>query len=343
MEVSGRYLAVVFLCAAFAGCGGGSSTSSAGSSLPASQQTAGAAPSAQSTSGPVPAVLHTFDPAVADATITAYRNPTYAYTPISPNNGSLLIFLPGRNEAPSNYTIITQFAAASVGYHVLNLDYPNGTAPTSLCNNDPACDGNVLLQKWNGTPGNDNVTPGNSLQNRIIKELEYLAATYPSEGWNQFIIGGRVQWSNTVLAGHSLGSWESGYVSTIISVKRVVMLGGPQDVDVENVTTTVASDWLSAFSATPVTRKFTFVHVQDPSYPDSLLDSTAMGLDAFGPWTSVDGANIPFGGSHELTTDVPAANPHQSVAIDGQIPLDADGLPPFVNGWTAILTPQPGQ
>ncbi len=336
MDIGSRYLAVFFSCILLAGCGGG------GSSLPASTQNVVATRTAKSNDGPVPPVLHTFDPALADTSITAFRSPTYAYTPISPTNGSLLVFLPGQQAVPGVYTTFGQFAAATAGYHVLNLDYPNQTAPSEICNNDPTCDGNVLLQKWNGTPGNDHVTPGNSIENRITKELEYLDATYPTEGWNQFLVSGEVQWWNVTFAGHSLGSWEVGYIATILQVKRAIMFAGPEDADVANGAP-IASDWLSTYSRTPAYKKFIFVHVQDPNYPVVQIDVTAMGLDTLGPWTSVDGASIPFGGSHELTTDVPSSDPHHAVVFDGAIPLDANGNPVFANAWKDILTPQPGQ
>jgi hypothetical protein len=80
--------------------------------------------------------------------------------------------------------------------------------------------------------------------------------------------------------------------------------------------------------------------VQDIFIAQIHTNATALGLDAFGAYTSVDGgASPPYGGSHELTTNVASSDPHHAVAFDGDIPLDGTGTPIYAAAWTYLLGP----
>ena len=95
-------------------------------------------------------------------------------------NSTLLVWLPGQGAAPGAYTTISAFAA-SVGYHVVSVDYPNANAAATYCVSDMSCYGNVWWAKWDGRSGPEGITPANSISNRVTKMLAYLSANFPSE------------------------------------------------------------------------------------------------------------------------------------------------------------------
>jgi hypothetical protein len=330
-------LGAIACVAALAACGGGGG--SAVAPVASATATASAAPqNVLRTPGPV--VSHAFDPATTDPAITTDRLFDRAYAPTYPDNSTLLVFLPGQGAAPGAYTTISTFAA-SIGYHVVSVDYPNANAAATFCLANLACYAGVWWEKWDGRSGPETpaITPGNSIMNRVTKMLPYLAAQYPSENWGQFMQSGNVTWSNTVLAGHSLGSMEVAAIAKIVAVKRVVLFAGPEDgLTLPNGSVNPPT-WLSTPGLTPLSVHYLFLHLQDTFYPQIIVNATSLGLDAYGPYASVDGASAPYGGSHELTTNVTAADPHHAVAFDGGIPLDGNGNPVYAAAWTYLFGP----
>lgn len=330
---------VAFLfVSALAACGGGGSGALTPGGPSATATPAAGSQSLAATPGPV--VSHMFSPATTDANITTDTLDDRSYAPTSPDNSTLLVFLPGQSAAPGAYTTISTFAA-SIGYHVVSVDYPNEYAAATFCLNDLTCYGGDWWEKWDGRAGPETpqITPANSISNRVIKELIFLAAKYPAENWGQFVNGGSVNWANTVIAGHSLGSMEAAAVAKIVTFKRVVLFAGPEDGLTLPDGTVEPPTWLSAPGMTPISAHYLFLHLQDTFYPQIIANATQLGLDAYGPYTSVDGASAPFGGSHELTTNAAAADPHHAVAFDGGIPLDANGNPIYVAAWTYLFGP----
>jgi pimeloyl-ACP methyl ester carboxylesterase len=330
-------LATVLCAAVLAACGGGGG----GSVAPAATSaTPTATPAAQAVRTPGPVASHFFSPTTTDANITTDTLADRSYAPTFPDNSTLLIWLPGQGAAPGAYTTISAFAA-SVGYHVVAVDYPNANAPATFCTNNLSCYSGVYLEKWDGRAGAETpaITPSNSISNRIIKMLAYLAQTYPAENWGQFLTGGTVTWSNTVIAGHSLGSMTAAAVAHSITFKRVVLFAGPEDGITQVNGTINTPTYMSAASATPLSAHYLFWHLLDTFYPQIVANATALGMDAYGPYTSVDGASAPYGNSHELTTNVAAADPHHAVAFDGGIPTDTNGNPVYVAAWTYLFGP----
>src|SRR6185436_7988323 len=119
----------------------------------------------------------------------------------------LFIFLPGTGVDPSLYQMV-QTEAARLGYHVIGLMYPNANAIAAICLPLPdpeTCYEGVRLQILTGSPqtGLVDVNRANSIENRLVKLLHYLALRYPREGWAQFLEGGAPIWSHIVVGGHS--------------------------------------------------------------------------------------------------------------------------------------------
>jgi len=284
-----------------------------------------------------------FNPVLTDPAITTDTLADRSYAPTYPDNSTLLVFLPGQNAAPGAYTTISAFAA-SIGYHVVSVDYPNANVAATFCLNTFTCYGGVYWEKWDGRAGSETpaILPSNSISNRITKMLTYLAMNYPSENWNQFSGPAAGNWSTTVFAGHSLGSIEAAAIAKIVLVKRVVLFAGPEDGLTQLNGTIQLGTWLSTPGLTPISAHYLFWHVQDTFNNQIVANATALGLDAYGPYASVDSPALPpYGGSHELTTNYTplVTDAHHAVAFDGGIPLDASGNPVYVTAWTYILGP----
>ncbi len=143
----------------------------------------------------------------------------------------LLISIPGTT-GPGDVMRSFDSVAALIGYHAISLDYPNNRNTASLINSTDKEVFNKFRQELDfGTPVSDsvNVDSANSIVNRITKLVIYLAKTRPTEGWNNFLDGGRIIWERVTLAGHSQGAGHVSYIAHAFRVHKVIMLSGPQD------------------------------------------------------------------------------------------------------------------
>ena len=89
--------------------------------------------------------------------------------------------------------------------------------------------------------------------------------------------------------------------------------------------------------ATPSERYYGFDHVDDEFASRIAVLWPLLGMDAFGPRTSVDGAMAPYGNSHQRITSAHQDAPHTSV-ISNKIAPAADGTPVFLPVWQYMLT-----
>lgn len=145
-----------------------------------------------------------------------------------PQKNQLFIFFPGTHGIAANYEILNN-TVAEMGFHAINLTYPNDTAVNSLCggmNTDLDCYANVRLEILDGTDRTPlvDVNRANSAENRIIKLLIYLRSQYPNDNWGQFLIDdSTINWSKIIVSGHSQGGGHAGILGRYHSVARVVM------------------------------------------------------------------------------------------------------------------------
>ena len=134
--------------------------------------------------------------------------------------GKLLVFLPsgGANNLPPDFEELGT-EGARLGYHTIVLAYQNeapiAAAPPAGCGNSVGAAGLAArtarsTRAWRSSTGDGestvvNVDRANSIENRLTKVLQYLAATYPDEGWSQFLDTSGVEpapkWSEIVIAG----------------------------------------------------------------------------------------------------------------------------------------------
>ncbi|MEK6783739.1 MAG: hypothetical protein AABY93_18710 [Bacteroidota bacterium] len=179
--------------------------------------------------------------------------------------GKLFVFFGGTSSLPQNYSLINK-AATSLGYHVINLNYPN-SVNEQACNEiaDPACFSNYHEEViFGGTQSNlVEVTAANSITNRILKLLQYLHQLNRYNGWDQFYEGSELMYSKLVLAGHSQGGGHAAYLAQKYSVDRVVLFSSPNDFSDGD---SAAASWCSDEFATSLDRFYGLTHKRDDTF-----------------------------------------------------------------------------
>jgi len=120
------------------------------------------------------------------------------------------IHIPGSYGVPTDSTLILKHAARK-GYPSIGLRYPNSWTVYTLCtwSADPGCFEDVRLEILDGIDRTDvvDISPANSITNRVVKLLEYLDREHPDDDWRRFLDEyGDVAWSKVVVSGHSQGA-----------------------------------------------------------------------------------------------------------------------------------------
>lgn len=280
----------------------------------------------------------------------------------TPRHQLALVFN-GAQAAPAGYQKMVDTLSAA-GFHVAAIRYSSTIGTTAACPNtsaasDPDCHRNFrgelafgagVVDPLGTTHDNAvvNVSGTNSVVNRTLQLVEYLAGTFPSENWRQFqnqingICDGvdpaygacDLDWSKVVLVGHSLGAGEALFLSKFHDVARVAMISGPYDEYFDGPTITVAPWIAEGGFATSASDMFGFTHTQEPNAAGQSAAWDALGLS--GPPVSVDSNSEPYAGAQQLTTTVTPACPldsngkHNSTSQDACTP----GSPPlFAPVW----------
>ncbi len=324
--------AAVVLCAA---CSLPGVPTSAPATPSQQQQTATAAPSPQGAGG---VVTHSFAPAAADPRVIDFREPDIAaFASGVATNRLLFVFLPGTGGQPSCCTLLLRSAAA-LGFHALGLQYADSPAVGTRCGDDLSCYGMVRRNVFDGADAGplSNLAPADTVQQRLVAALRYLAESYPAEGWSAFLQGGDPAYASIVFGGHSQGGGEADFVSTLVKVRGVVALSSPPDTD----SALNPARWLTSRGITGASSIVGFYHAGDPFGPRITADWTAMGLGAFGGPASAE-SSPPYDSSHEILSvaalpAVPLAA-HDSTAVDSATPLCPDGMPRYTPVWIYML------
>lgn len=258
--------------------------------------------------------------------------------------------LPGTVSNSRQYQLIVRRGAAR-GYHSIGLIYPNAEAVELLCGpgSAPNCVGLARREIITGADVSPvvAVNAANSITGRLTALLTYLAATFPTEGWGQYLSGGQINWSRVTVGGHSQGAGHAGFLAKLELLDRAVMFSGPADT---GGTAGSDADWLSLPNVTPAARQYGFTHTDDAivSQTRALANWRLIGLDAFGAAVSVDNGGAFTGGSRQLLTSAPPANDpgranilsaHGAPVMDGFTPLTATGEPLFAPVWDYLAFP----
>lgn len=157
-----------------------------------------------------------------------------------------------------------------------------------------------------GTSRHITIDRTESIEHRLIKLLEELQRIRPREEWKQFLnASGGINWRAIAVAGQSQGGGHAALIATKHEVARVIATGAIKDYSLRHRR---PATWLSAESATPPSRIFTFNHVQDrqaANLEQQRENNRALRLDTIAPEANVDTATPPYGHSRMLFTDFP--------------------------------------
>ncbi len=250
----------------------------------------------------------------------------------------LVVVLHGTSANPQAHTELSNALSAD-GYHVATVRYNavlsvTGGCPDVTQEEDPDCHQDLRAETAFGQGVADpegsarnhpllNITRTNSAVNRTLKLVNYLATTYPSEGWGQFLqrdaagactsfsttYGAcNLHWSKVVLMGHSQGASVALYLSSFYPVDRVGMLSGAYDAWDNGDGTLTTANWVAARKAKiPVARVTDFVHTRDVGIARIWAVEQTLGLS--GAQTNVLTSARPWGSSHRLVTTLTPSCP----------------------------------
>ncbi len=285
-------------------------------------------------------------PQTTDPNITTNLNNHY----VSVNRGiaqknQLFLFFPGTGGVPINCQQINN-TAADLGFHAVNLTYPNDEAVNSLCggsNTNLDCYGNVRLEIKDGVDRSNlvSVNRANSIENRLIKLLIHLRNAAPNQDWGQYLLDDNsINWSKIVVAGHSQGGGHAGIIGRYHSVARVVMFAAMD----YNAATNSLANWIALPNSTPnataADKFFGFSHQRDEMVNYTLLSNrvwTAFGMSNFGAITNVDAAIPPYNNTHSLTSNAECANFHGCIVVDARLAFQ-NGVPVYKPVWEYLLS-----
>lgn len=285
-------------------------------------------------------------PQTTDANISTNLNNHYVSINrgITPKN-QLFVFFPGTGGVAVNYLEINN-TAADLGFHAVNLTYPNNEAVNDLCGFPSAnldCYANVRLETKDGTDRTSlvNVSRPNSIENRLIKLLIYLRNQAPNDNWGQFLVDDEtLNWSKIIVSGHSQGGGHAGIIGRYHAVVRVVMFAA---MDFNGLANSPAN-WIGVPSSTPnasTPDKFwAFSHTRDEMVNFTTLSTriwTAYEMTNFGTITNVDGNSAPYNNTHSLTSNIECDNFHGCIAADARL-VRQNGVPVFKPVWEYVLS-----
>ncbi len=285
-------------------------------------------------------------PQTTDPNITTNLNNHYVSInrSLAPKN-QLFVFFPGTGGVAFNYLEVNN-TAADLGFHAVNLTYPNDDAVNSLCgapNTNLDCYANVRLETKDGTDRTPlvNVSRPNSIENRLIKLLIYLRNQAPNDNWGQFLIDdSTLDWSKIIVSGHSQGGGHAGIIGRYHAVVRVVMFAA---MDFNGLANSPAN-WIALPASTPNAsmpdRFWGFSHTRDEQVNFTLLSTriwTVYGMPGYGAIVNVDSSAPPFNNTHSLTSNLECENFHGCIAADARL-VRQNGVPVFKPVWEYLLS-----
>jgi hypothetical protein len=256
------------------------------------------------------------------------------YQPNVKHRGVLLVDLPGTHGKASDKGEFDALAA-HLGYHVLNLTYRTAIA-AAIFRQSPDPNG-YLKGRENIIYGTApihglNVDKPNSIMNRLVKALQFLAKNYPQEGWGDFVHGDQPVWQKLAFTGVSQGGGHACLLGIQHPVERVIMFGAPKDF---SLYFNKPAAWLSMKPATPITSFFCFNHRGDNhhgcSYPQQVENYKALRLLPRFPIVDVENERPPYRHTRLLTAHTPADIPkHNHGMVAGDLM--------FMPAWKYLLT-----
>lgn len=236
----------------------------------------------------------------------------------------LLLFIGGSYSTPNAYLAISEHAA-SLGFDVISISYPNNVPAASLAaSSDPLAFDRYRDEICFGNPVSNDVEVDtlNSINTRTLKLIQYLAQTSPQQGWNQYLTPtNEVNWEKIVVAGHSQGAGHASYMGKKRAVDRVIMLSGPNDY---STYFNNAANWLSSEGLTGLGKHYALLHINDEIFPYDFQVYNLKGLGVLSPNASpllVDDLSPPFDNKNALYLSIPAFSNHNAtVGSNAKLP-----------------------
>jgi hypothetical protein len=268
---------------------------------------------------------------------------TYLNTSIAPFN-KLFLFLPGSNSSPIGYDEI-QKLAANVGYHSLGISYSNATI-SPLCAGvaDSLCFDNVRNEVIDGADRTSlvSVNAANSINNRVLKALQYLNTNYPTENWGQYYSGNTILWNKIAVSGHSQGGGHAALIAKQKAVDRVVLFAAPKDYFTAPLNKAAA--WENLPTLTPTCKYYAFVHQNDNlgCTPNQQLEIfTRLGIDTFALAPAIfETSNGIYNNNHIILSSIlglSGSSAHNVVVVDVAA-ANICKVPYFTPAWNYMLT-----
>jgi hypothetical protein len=266
---------------------------------------------------------------------TAYWKPSVAQCATVGGCG-LFVFLPGSFNQPRFHRYVAN-TAAGLGFHAVGLAYSNADAMINICGNQqvpdpPACQYTTRTEVITGQNVSQyiEVSPADSIVNRLVKLLQWLDTRNPTLGWSRFLLNSTTPfWSKITIAGHSQGGGTSQIVGSLFPVHRVVKFAGGVNLNAATY---------PPFRFTTNADYFTFTHTDDSVFNRvRQWDAGTLNMDVFGPMVSVDGASPPYNGTHMPSTSVNTSNAHGAVSSDPSLAFDGSGTPIYEPVWIYLF------
>jgi hypothetical protein len=244
----------------------------------------------------------------------------------------LMLFIGGSFSSPDNYTFISEHAA-SIGFDLISISYPNNIPAASLASSDDQfafdnyrdeiCFGNQVSNAVS-------VDVLNSINTRTLKLIQYLHNTFPEQNWNKYLTASNnLDWEKIVIAGHSQGAGHACYIGKKRLADRIVMFSGPNDY---STYFDRPANWLSEDGITVLSKQYALLHINDEmiSYDFQVLNLKELGiLTSSEEPLLVDDLSPPYNDKNVLALNIPAFSNHNST-IGGNTKL------PSI--WTYLLT-----
>lgn len=389
-------LALTLLLAACTGGGGAADDTGIDASVDA---TPDAPPPTCDTSGltataPVPATTQLIKPSdtarageTIDDTVQGQFKRHVVSAPTDParRNGQLFVWMSGSGAEPTNYDTIVGIATTA-GYVAASLAYDNETSVGDRCgvpgdpvcgDANPECEEGVREEMVYGSSVHDStcvaVTTANSVEHRILRLVQYLAANAPGTGAGSWLTNGgtALDWSKIAVGGWSQGGGHAGILARDHRVARAIYaskaagatacpatVADPAqcDLDGDGQLTPgnldellVPVPWAHDPRMTPGSRQFAAIHGREEAWNYSRETFALFGLGTKGDEVDLDTAGgnyAAYGCRHTFVTRaVPACGPtdfHKSMALDACLARGAGGTPvlaPFY--YYALALPVP--
>jgi predicted esterase len=200
-------------------------------------------------------------PSDADPAITRFNEPNViVFDEETSADSPLVIFMPGTDGKPGNAAHLLRVVAAQ-GYRVIGLEYNDDPAVVQICPKSPvpSCSGDFRQRRIFGGEGRSPVenTQAETIENRLVKLLEYLQDHDSSRHWDGYLLNGEPNWNRIIVSGLSQGAGMAAYIAKRKLVARVVLFSSPWDYlhPAQQL-----APWISAPSATPPDRWFAEYH-----------------------------------------------------------------------------------